>query len=125
MDFSNVNADIDRIQYVAIFGSLIFFIFILELIRKRRIKEAYSLLWLLFGLAFIILSIFRNLLNKISWFLGIAYPPAALFLVSIVAFLFILIQFSVVISNQNDKIKELSQELGLLKLKLNKSRPKK
>ncbi len=111
-----VNVDINRIQYVAIFGSVVFIISIFELIRKKKIKEAYSLLWIVFGFAFLFLSIFRDVLNKFSFYCGIAYPPAALFLVSIIAIVLILIQFSVVISSQNDKMKELSQELGLLKL---------
>ena len=113
----NPNVAINRIQFLAIVGSILFLIFVFELIRKKKIKEAYSLLWIFFGLVFLFLSIFRDVLDKISWYFGIAYSPAALFLVSIFAIVLILIQFSVVISTQNDKIKELTQELGLLKLK--------
>lgn len=105
--------DINRIQYVALLGTVAFLVFLVELIRKQRIKEAYAILWLLFGVVFLGLSIFRESLNWLSFAFGIAYPPAFLFLVSIVAFLLILIQFSVVISSQNDRIRELTQEIAL------------
>lgn len=113
MDTLVAGLDIHRIQYVALLGTVAFLVFLVELIRKQRIKEAYAILWLVFGLVFLGLSVFRESLNWLAFAFGIAYPPAFLFLVSIVAFVLILIQFSVVISSQNDRIRELSQEIAL------------
>lgn len=115
---ANVELDINRIQYIAIIGAIIFLVFIFELIRSKKIKEAYSILWLFFGLIFLFLSVFRSSLNLLAFYCGIAYPPALLFLISICSLLLILIQFSVVISSQNDKIKEMCQEVALLKLEI-------
>lgn len=110
--------NIDRIQYIAIGGSIFFFLFIFEHIRKKRIKEEYSLLWLLFSLIFLVLSIWRDGLDIISQIIGIAYPPATLFLVLIMAIFSILIHYSMVISALSDKNKTLIQELGIMQTEI-------
>ena len=112
--------NIFKAQILAILGSVLFFIFILAQIRSKRIKEEYSLLWLLFSALFIILSIWRDGLSIISSVVGIAYPPAALFLLLIMAELVILIQFSVLISRLSERNKTLVQEISLVKLELEK-----
>ncbi|HOP36166.1 MAG TPA: DUF2304 domain-containing protein, partial [Syntrophales bacterium] len=86
------------IQFISIFFSLAFLIFMIYLIRIRRLKEEYAILWLFFGVIFLFLSIFRKSLEFIASVIGIAYPPAALFLVLILAVITILIHFSLVIS---------------------------
>lgn len=103
------------IQIISIIGSLLFLIIIIELIRKKLLKEAYSIIWLIFGCIFLFFSCWRKALDYISLALGILYPPAMLFLLLIIAITLVLIQFSVVISKQNDQIKTLTQELALLK----------
>ncbi len=104
-----------RIQVVAIIGSIVFLGLIIELIRNRKIREEYGLLWIVFGIVFLGVSIWRPVLEIISRQLGIAYAPAAFLLILIVAVFLILIQFSVAISSLHEKNKNLAQELGLLK----------
>ena len=112
--------NINKIQYVAIAGSIFFLLFIFELIRNKKIKESYSLLWLFFGIVFVVFSIWRNGLEIISKLLGIAYPPAALFLILLITILFILIQFSIIVTKFSKNINDLTQELGLLKMEVKK-----
>src|SRR5208283_3356464 len=97
----NVNTNI--VQYLAITGSIGIFLFILILVRNKKIKEEYSLLWIFFSLIFIIFSFWRKGLEWLSFNIGIAYPPAALLLILIMAAYFILIQFSIVISDLSEK----------------------
>jgi len=117
----NPDVDINRIQILAIAGSLGIFLFVVELIRKKRIKEEYSLLWLFFVSIFVLLSIWRRGLDEFSELIGVAYPPAALFLLLLMAFFMILIQFSIIISKQSESIKKMAQEIGLIKIDLEKS----
>ena len=116
----NPDVDINRIQILAIAGSLGIFLFVVELIRKKRIKEEYSLLWLFFVFIFVLLSIWRRGLDEFSELIGVAYPPAALFLLLLMAFFMILIQFSIIISKQSESIKKMAQEIGLIKIDLEK-----
>jgi hypothetical protein len=104
-----------RIQILAIIGSVLLILFIVELIRRKRLREEFSILWLAMGVVFLVLSIFRGLLDKFSYAIGIGYPPAALFLVLIMGLAVILIHFSVAISRLTESQKKLVQEIGLLK----------
>jgi len=107
-----------RIQLVSIIGSVLFLLFIFELTRKEKIREAYSLLWLFTGVIFLILSVWRDGLDTFAGLIGIGYSPTALMLVMIMGIVLILIQYSIVVSQQTDKIKQLSQELALLSSKV-------
>ena len=114
----NINTNI--IQGIAIIGSIIFIVFILLVIRNKKLKEEFSLLWLFFSIVFLVLSVWRESLDLIAFYLGIAYAPAALFLILIIAIISILIHFSLVISRLTEQAKTLIQEVGLLKMKVNK-----
>lgn len=107
-----------RIQILAIVGSVLLILFIIELIRRKRLREEFSILWLGMGFVFLVISLFRGLLDKFSYFVGIGYPPAALFLILIMGLTVILIHFSVAISELKEANQKLSQEIGLLKLEL-------
>jgi hypothetical protein len=103
-----------RLQIVAILGTLALFLFVFELVRRRRLMERYALLWLfsagvLFGLA-----IWQQGLLKIANAVGIYYPPSALFAVALGFILMLLLHFSLVISRLADQNKVLAQRLGAL-----------
>ena len=112
--------DISQIQIVAITVSLLLFLFIMYLIRSQRLKEEYSLLWIFFSVVFIVFSFWRNGLDYISEFLGVAYPPAALFMILLMAIFLILIEFSIIISKLSNKNKTLAQEIGMMKYEIEK-----
>lgn len=114
-----------KIQIISIIGSLVFTVFVLELIRRKKLKEAYALIWLIMGIFFIILASWIQGLVFVSKLIGIVYPPATLFLVLLLTVILILIQFSVIISKQTDKIKNLTQEMALLKERLSRLEDKK
>lgn len=109
--------NIHIIQYVAIIGSIVFIASVLFLISRRKLREEFSILWLVFGSVFLALSIWRKSLDVIASFLGIAYAPAAIFLILIICIISILIHFSIAISGLTERVKTLAQEIGLLKEK--------
>jgi len=112
------SVQIIRIQILAIVGSVLLIFFILDLIRRKRLREEFAILWLAMAAVFLVLSIFRGLLDRVSYFIGIGYPPAALFLFLIMGLMIILIHFSTAISELKDTQKKLVQEIGLLKAAL-------
>ncbi len=118
VNLNELNVNIFRMQYIAIAGSILLMFFILNLIRRKRIKEEYSLLWLFLSVVFLVFSIWREGLDSISKLMGVAYPPAALFMVLLIAIFMILIQFSIIISSQAEKNKNLTQELGIIKFEI-------
>ena len=110
----------NRIQVLSIIGSLLLFLFILRLVKRKRLKEDYSLLWVGFGTVFILLSVFRPLLELVAAAIGIVYAPAALLLILVISVFFILIQFSIVISKLSEGNKNLIQEVAILKSEIKK-----
>lgn len=107
-----------RIQVLSVIGSVLLLVLIVELLRKRKLREEYALLWLLGGVAVLVLSIGRDLLTTLSFAIGIAYPPAALFLVLIIGAYLMLLHFSLVFSTMSAKLKAMAQEIALLNLEL-------
>jgi hypothetical protein len=108
----------DLLKILAITGSGILLILVIELIRRGRLKERYSLLWLLAGLVLLLLSSSRNALEYVSRLVGIFYPPSLLFLIAFLFLLLITMHFSVVISGLTEKSKKMAQELALLRQEL-------
>jgi hypothetical protein len=117
-NISQIGINIRTTQYIAIAVSVSLFLYILFLVRNKKIKEEYSLLWLSSSVVFIIFSIWRDGLELFARLMGIAYPPAALFLILLLAIFLILIEFSVNISKLTEKNKVLAQELALMKHEL-------
>jgi hypothetical protein len=115
-----INENIQKAQYLAIIVSVGLFIYILYLVRNKRIKEEYSLLWLFSSFVFLFFSVWRDGLEFFADLVGIAYPPAALFLILLLAIFLILIEFSVIISKLSERNKDLAQEIGLMKLDMEK-----
>ena len=115
---SSIGNNIQTTQYIAIAVSISLFLYILYLVRKKRIKEEYSLLWLSSSIVFIVFSIWRHGLEYFAKLIGIAYPPAALFLILMLAIFLILIEFSVNISKLAGNNKILAQDLALLRNEL-------
>jgi len=109
-----------RIQILSIIGSILLIIFIVELIRRKRLREEFSILWLAMGFVFLGVALFRNLLDRFSFMIGISYPPTALFLILIIGLMLILMHFSVAISELKEANKKLVQEIGLMKLEAEK-----
>jgi hypothetical protein len=105
----------DILKFLAIAGSGALMIVVVELIRQGRLKERYSLLWLLAGGILLVLSSSRSLLELVSHMLGIFYPPSFLFLLAFLFLLLITLHFSVVISGLTEKNRQLAQEIALLR----------
>jgi hypothetical protein len=111
-----------RIQIFAVFGSLAITALIFELIRKRKMLEKYSLLWFISAVVLIILSLWRDLLEKTAAFLGVYYAPSALFIIAAFCALAMFLHFTVVISRLTEQNKTLAQELGIMREELRQVR---
>ncbi len=103
-----------RLQVVAILGTLALFLFVFELVRRRRLMERYALLWLFSAVVLLGLAVWKQALTQVANAVGIYYPPSALFAVALGFILVLLLHFSLVISRLADQNKVLAQRLGAL-----------
>ena len=107
------------VSLVAAAASLLLLLVVFELIRSRRLRERYALLWLLTGLVLLALSLWRGGLNTIAGWVGVqTYPPAVLFAVALLFVLAVLLHYSTVMSKLSDQNVVLAQRLALLELEL-------
>lgn len=106
------------VQVIAVLGSLVLFVFVIDFIRRNLLKEKYAVLWISLSIVVITLSLWKSLLDKLAHFVGVAYAPSLLFFIAFIFVLLILLHFSVVISIFHDKNKGLTQELAMLKDKV-------
>ena len=105
-------------QIFAILAAIVVFLLIFELVRRRRLREEYSWLWLLTGTAMILLVVWYRLLLYITWIIGAGTPVTTLFLFSTLFLLLIAVHYSVIISKLTTQVKNLAQELALLSNRL-------
>jgi hypothetical protein len=104
-----------KIQIIAIIGSLLFLFFISRLIINGKLREEYSIIWICCTIVLIVFAIWRNGIELIANLLGVYYAPALLFLFAIFAIIFFLVHLSVTNSKQQKQIKNLAQEIAILK----------
>jgi hypothetical protein len=106
---------IDRVLLFGFVSSIVVLILILELIRRRRLKEEYSLLWLGAAVMVLALSLARPVLDFLADVMETTYPPNALFLIIFISMLFLLLQFATAISRLSRENKEIAQQVALLR----------
>jgi hypothetical protein len=101
-------------QFFAVLTSLVVFALILELVRRRRLREEYSWLWLLTGVIMVVLVVWQQLLFLITRLIGAVSPLTTLLLFSLLFLLAIAIHYSIIISRLTTQVKNLAQELAIL-----------
>jgi hypothetical protein len=109
-----------KVEMVMILGSVGLLLIVLELVRQRRLKEEYSLLWLLTAVVLLALSLWRSSLDLIAKLMGIFYPPTALFVIGFGFVLLLLLYFSTIISQLSGENNSLTQRLAILDWRVQK-----
>ena len=107
-----------RVQLVAIAAALCLLLFVLELVRRRRLLERYALLWLFSGLSLLVLAVWKGLLEIVADAIGIFYPPSALFVTAFGFILVLLLHFSIAVSRLADQNRILAQRVALLEQRM-------
>jgi hypothetical protein len=109
---------IDRIQIVALTVSVVLLLAVLDLVRRRKLTEEYSFLWILSSLALLALSIRREILHDAARWLGVYYPPILLVMLLILMVFVASLCFSVIVSRQRQQIERLIEETAILSAEL-------
>ncbi|WP_242343215.1 DUF2304 domain-containing protein [Anaeromyxobacter terrae] len=87
---------------------------ILELIRRRKLREEYSFLWVITTLGMLVLSIWYGLVEWLTRLSGAVTPTTTLFIFGLVFLLLISVHFSTVLSRLTEQVRRLTQELAIL-----------
>lgn len=95
--------------------SLLFFLIIVRMVRKKHLELKYTLTWIITGLVLIILAIFNDIVKIIARILNIVEPVNALFLIVMFFMLVILFTLTVAVSKTTERVRTLAQDLALFK----------
>ena len=95
--------------------ALAFMLLILELIRRDRLQERYSVIWFVAGLGMLAGAAFPGLLAAVADLMGVRDTNVALFSIVLLLLLGLALNFSVIMSRQAAQITRLAQELALAK----------
>ena len=104
-----------RQKVFAILISIGLILVIVDLVRRKKLKEEYSWLWLMSGVIIFILAIWYDLLAAIGNFIGVIVPTSTFFFFGLVFLVLISLHFSVKVSSLTNQVKKLAQELAILK----------
>ena len=94
-------------------------VYIINMVRKKALELRYSLTWLGVGICILILTLFPQIMNKISAIMGIASPMNMLFFLGFCFSLTIIFSLTISASKMSIQIKDLTQEIALYKKEQN------
>ena len=101
--------------FVIVFAILVF---ILEMLRKRRLREKYAVLWIVIGLALLLLAAFPQLLFWAAALLGVQVPSNLLFAMALLLLMTVCLHLSFEQSQSEDELRVLAEEVAILKTKV-------
>ena len=98
-------------------------LFMLELLRRRQLREKYAVLWLAVALAVLLLGVFPGLLDGVADTLGVYDPPNLLLFVAVVVLLLVCVHLSWEVSRLEDETRVLAEEVALLNFEVSRLSP--
>jgi hypothetical protein len=102
-------------RIVAAVLAVLFMLLILELIRRDRLQERYSVIWFVAGLGMLAGAAFPGLLEFLADLMGVRDTNVALFSIVLLLLLGLALNFSVIMSRQAAQITRLAQERAIEK----------
>ena len=103
-----------RQQAFALIGSAALLIFIVEMVRRRRLREEYSWLWIIVGVAILALTAWFGLLEWLTRLIGAVVPVSTFFVFGILFLVVVNIYSTIKISTLATQVKNLAQRLAIV-----------
>ena len=94
---------------------------VIEMLRRKKLREKYAVLWLIVGVATLVLAAFPRLLNIVAEYVGVQIPSNLLFAMSILMLLGVCLHLSWEISVVEDETRTLAEEVAILRTQLESS----
>lgn len=111
-----------RSRILAAAVALFFFLLVLELVRRRRLQERYTVLWFVLALGMLAGAVFPKLLELLADLFGVRDTNAALFALLLLLLLALAFESTIAASSQSERITRLAQENALLRMRVARGR---
>lgn len=112
-----------RTHVIAAICGFLVLAFMVELLRRRQLREKYAILWLAVSVVVVILAAFPSLLNWLAHRLGIYDPPNLLLFSAVLVLLLVAVHLSWEASRLEEETRTLAEEIGLLRMQVESLHP--
>jgi hypothetical protein len=113
---------LSRTQVIVAVGAVLLALYVLDLVRRRRLSEDFSLLWVISTAVVAVLGFSTPVLVWVSRLLGIRYENSTVFAVGLAFSLAVLLHLSVRLSRLGQENRTMARELALLRRELEELR---
>ncbi|MBI9114783.1 DUF2304 domain-containing protein [Sanguibacter suaedae] len=101
--------------YFALAACVALVVFLVVLLRRRRLREKYATAWILLALGVCVLGAFPGAVEAVASVVGVRTPSNLLFALALVVLLGVCIQLSVEITMLEEESRTLTEEISLLR----------
>jgi hypothetical protein len=97
-------------------------VFLVILLRTRRLREKYAITWIVVGLGICVLGAFPTTVQALAKAVGVQTPSNLLFALALFVLLLVCIHLSVEITTLEEETRTLEEELALLRFDFERSK---
>jgi len=107
-----------RLTIVSVIVALAALVLVFELLRRRRLREKYAVIWVVISLGTLLVAVFPALLRGVADLVGIQTPSNLLFFGSLITLFAVSLQLSREVGLLEEQSRRIAEEIGTLKLKV-------
>jgi hypothetical protein len=106
------------VTIVAVLFVVAVLVFVIEMLRRQKIREKYAVLWIVIGICTLVLAAFPDLLFWAARVIGVQVPSNLLFAIALILLLGVTLHLSREVSSSEDEIRSLAEEVAILRADL-------
>ena len=107
-----------RLTVVSVIVALAALVLVVELLRRRRLREKYAVIWVVISIGTVVVAFFPGILSGIAGLVGIQTPSNLLFFSSVVILFAVSLQLSREVGLLEEQSRRLAEEVGAAKMRL-------
>ena len=113
-----------NIHVLSVLITAAIFVFVVELVRQRKLTFKYALAWMLISAAAVFFAVFNQLLFACAALLGFELPSNFIFFALMCAFVFLSLLLTVFLCQQNGRNDAMAQKIAILEDAINQLKKK-
>lgn len=107
-----------RLTILSVVVAFAALVLVFELLRRRRLREKYAVIWVLISLGTLVVAVFPSLLSGVASLLSIQTPSNLLFFMSLLVLFAVSLQLSREVGLLEEQTRRLAEETGALRLRM-------
>lgn len=107
-----------RLTIVSVIVAVAALVLVFELLRRRRLREKYAVIWVVISIGTLVVAVFPPLLRWIAELVGIQTPSNLLFFASLIILFAVSLQLSREVGLLEEQSRRLAEEVGGLRLRM-------